>query len=183
MLSWSNIKNKPLRRDIQPTIGMNRILQIVPVLDTAIYADEDVLFATAEIFAIDEIAGPSSNNGTAPAFIRNGGQLIIQSLTVIDFDKEAAAIDLWLLKAASSIGTLNGAEGISDANAVNILWQQSITSYTALANCSFAKVDNIGKLLHAAPDSDSLYIAGVSQGTPTYTAATDLLIRIECVAS
>jgi hypothetical protein len=66
------------------------VLDLTLSLDTAIYADADVLAATQEV---------------PLAFAAPGGTLTVRNVLVLDEDDQGIAFDIIFLNAASSIGT------------------------------------------------------------------------------
>ena len=106
----------------------------------------------------------------------SGGILILQSVTVLDKDDQAAAFDLVFLDTNTSIGTEDSAVSISDANAEDIIGAISIaaTDYVDLVGSQFATKSGIG-LEMKAESSTSIWVAGITRGTPTYTASGVLI--------
>lgn len=128
-------------------------------LDTGgAYADADVLADTQEI---------------ANVFRLPGGTIWLQNIRIVDEDDQGAALDLIFLDAASSLGTENSAVSISDALSRTELWRVSVASgdYYDQGGSRIACIGSIATLLKAASGSTSLFVAAVSRGTGTYTAA------------
>jgi len=134
------------------------IISVTPTLDTSIYASGDLMFEQTTI---------------ASAVRVNGGRAILQSLTVIDEDDQGVAFDLWISSANSDFGTLNSAPSISDAVSRDLLGYIAIATgdYKDLGGVKVATLRNIGLLVEANSTSNSIYAAGVTGGTPTYTAS------------
>lgn len=127
-------------------------------LDTGAYADADVLADTQEIADIF----PQDTVG------------IWQSLTVLDTDDQAVAMDVLILKTNVSIGTENSAVTVSDANADEIMATVNIATgdYVDLANSQLANKTSIGHVVTTDTTSNSLWVAAITRGgTPTYSAA------------
>jgi hypothetical protein len=143
-----------------------------PVLDTTQYAASDVLSETTEI------ANFFRANGV-------GGMLI--SLQVVDRDKEANDdMVVYFLDANVSVGSRNAAEGMDDADVDHILAKVAInntTDWTTMANHKIAQLGALNRILKPAADSRSLFVAIIcgSTGTRTYTAATDIRLKIGVV--
>lgn len=134
------------------------VLEVTLSLDTAAYADGDVLADTQTV---------------TNAFKIPGGRMILQSVTVLDEDDQGQAFDLIFLDTNNSLGTENAAVSITDANARRIFGRVSIAAgdyYDLVAN-RIATVTNIGLVLAAATGSRSLFLGAVSRGTGTYTAS------------
>lgn len=135
------------------------VLDLTPVLDTSIYADGDVLFDTIAL---------------ASAFDYAAGVRTLQSIHILDEDDQGVALDLVFLDTLVTLGTINGAPSITDANARKILgWVHfATTDYIDLGGARIAIKTGIGLMLKAAAASTSLFVAGITRGgTPTYTAS------------
>jgi len=136
---------------------------VVPVLDTSAYASGDVLWTTPVVI---------------PNACRiKGGVALLKSLYIVDFDDQGVAFDLFFQNAASSLGTVNGAPNISDANALaSIVGRVPIatTDYVDLGGVRIARPTNAvcESMMQALTSSRDLYISAVNgAGTPTFTAA------------
>lgn len=144
-------------------MGAN-LITITPTLDTNAYADGDVLFAPTEVKEAAQAAG---------------GVTMLQSVTAIDASDQGAAFDLLFFNGASvSLGSLNAACSISDADALFHMGRVQILSsdYYDLGGCRVAGLNAIGRIMLPLPTSRSLYVAGISRGTGTY-AASALTLR------
>jgi hypothetical protein len=93
-------------------------------------------------------------------------------VTVLDKDDQAADFDLIFLDAATSIGTEDAAVDITDAEAEDVIGCVSIVAadYVDLIANQVATKTGIG-LEMKTDGSTSLYVAGVTRGTPTYSAS------------
>ena len=140
-----------------PVSAAYTVVTVTCSLPIGALSDGDVMFDTQEIAAAVQLSG---------------GVSILQSVTVLDKDDQGIAFDLVFLDAATSIGTEDSAVSISDANAEDILGTVSIVGgdYADLIGSQVATKTNIGLELQAAA-STSLYVAGITRGTPTYTAS------------
>jgi hypothetical protein len=128
------------------------------VADTSQYADNDVLAVVQEITNV----------------FQHTPHRTLQSVQLLDEDDQGQDIDLLFFNATATLGTINTAVNISDADARKCIGRVSIltTDYTDLVNSMFATKTNIGLMLKAADGVTSLWIgAVVRSGTPTYTAA------------
>lgn len=125
-------------------------------LDTSAYAAGDVLFDFQEV---------------ADAARESGGAVLIQSITVVDADDQKAEMDIFVASAAVSLGTENAAPDISDANAATVqkLCTVLASDYEDLGGVAVATMNNLGLVVGAV--GTSIYIGGITQGTPTHTAA------------
>lgn len=143
-----------------------RVINFTPVVDTAIYANGDVLFDTAVI--------------TGALFDKNR-PMILDSVTAFDKSDAANIVDLYFLDANVAMGTINGGPSISDANIVNILGVVSIAAadWKDLGGARVACKNNLGLIVKPATDTQDLYCAGVLGAvTPTFGAASDFVLRL-----
>jgi hypothetical protein len=104
-----------------------------------------------------------------------GGTAFLHSLTVLDVADTGIAFDIYLLTAELSLGTANGALAITDQAARSLVNGGGLISITSsdlidIGGARLATIKNIGLLLQAAPNSRSLFISSVSQGTATYAS-------------
>lgn len=139
--------------------GKTMLTSLTFSLDTAIYADGDVLADTQLLAACLRV-----NDGTG----------ILQSAVFNDKDDQGVAFDVYVLNANNSLGTENSAPSITDANADAILGKFSVgaADWDDLVACRVASIKNIGLAVKGASGTDDLYIALRTRGgTPTYTAS------------
>lgn len=134
------------------------VIDVTCSLDTSAYTSGDVLFDTQSVSSVGRV---------------NAGVVVLQSIFVLDEDDQGAAIDIYFLDANNSLGTENGAPNISDANARSILGYVSISSadYKDLGGCKMLTKTGIGLVMKLGAGVTTLYIAGVTGGTPTHTAS------------
>lgn len=139
---------------------------ITPVCDTAAYAVGDVLFTATEI--------PN-------ALVVGGSVALLAGVRVIDKDDNAAAgMDLYFFsKPAVSMGTLNAAAtNITDADADFFLGKVSIAAGdwedvggAKWANATLTPGKQIPVLSEDGVKTTSVWVIGVTRGTPTQTAS------------
>lgn len=151
-------------------------VDVVPVMDTGIYANGDLWFDTIVAdFGV----------------MLNDGSCFITDISILDRDDQAAAIyDIFILDALNGLGTLNSTVTITDALAASvrgrIRFDGTATAPEIVADLGPSKYyqktsGNVGlpmlvKSQSATPTK--LYIAGVVvTGTPTQTA-TGITVRI-----
>lgn len=135
-----------------------RVVEFVPVLDTNAYADNDVLFVAIEV----------------PQFFREkGGGALLHSVTVLDGDDQNIGFELFFSNATHTLGTINAAISVSDADAAKLKRLLFTTANMSdLINSRLFQREGVGLTLGAAADSTSLWVSGaVRGGTPTYTAS------------
>jgi len=136
------------------------IVDFVPVLDSSAYAAGDVLFDRTQL-DVGNYANPGQNDAQK---IR--GRIL--SVGVLDKDDQGVAMDLYFLKADVSMGIGNSAPSITDTNAENIIGFVTATASKDLGGCRFGQADCDVRF---SITGETLYLAGVTQGAPTHTAA------------
>ena len=115
------------------------------------------------------------------AVFAKGRTATLVSITGHDKDDQGIAMDLVFTQAAVTLGTLDAAVSISDANLATGVFLGHVriatTDYIDLINGQgFTKLLNPGLVLEAGSTTRSLYVAGITRGgTPTYTASGLLL--------
>ena len=133
------------------------LITVTPTCDTGGINQHDVLFDYVEI--------PN-------AVAINGGSSIIQSIQLLDEDHQGGVIDLVFQSDNTSLGSVDNAVSIADADARDIQGSVSMTSYFDGIAWQMSTKNNIGLVVKAAADSTSLYIAGVIRtASLTYTAS------------
>ena len=142
--------------------GTDVYKEVALVLDTVQYASGDVLFVTQEI----------------TGFYPDAHEVMLDTVVVLDKDDQGIAFDLIFFRTEASMGAAaNAAVDISDANADEIASIVSIeeADYVDLANSKFAAVplNRAGMAMKLKPGlgETSLYIGGITRGTPTHTAS------------
>lgn len=142
------------------------VAKAVPVTDTNAYAAGDLIGAAALEF---------------DASIYDGGSGVIQSLRLVDQDKEQAAIDVIFFdeNPSGTTFTNNGAFDVADADMTKVIGHVSIlaSDYCALSDNAFATKTGIG-LAFKLTTGKKLYAALVARAAVTYTAATDLRLAV-----
>lgn len=143
------------------------VVTVTPTLDIAgAYAGGDLLFDSAEV---------------ANAVRENGYAAILESVTVLDKADQGVAFTLLIANANTDFGTPNSAPNPDDTEAETVIgWVPIATAdYVDLGDSKVACVRNIGLMLQAGAATTSLWIAAINgTGTPTYGAATDLVIKL-----
>ena len=138
--------------------GNSSVFEVTLSLDTNAYASGDVLADTQAMTACMRV-----NQGTA----------VIHSITLLDEDDQAQALDLLFLRTDVTIGTENSAVSVSDANAREIMGVVEVAAadYVDLVGSQIVTKTNVGIVVDAAAGADDLYVAAISRGTGTYTAS------------
>lgn len=148
--------------------GTTTLTAITFSLDTAAYADGDVLADTQALSACLRV-----NDGTG----------IIQDVVFNDEDDQGQAFDVLILQANTSLGTENAAPNITDANARNIVGRFQVLTgdWYDLGGVRVANIKNIGIGVKGATGTDDIYLALISRGTGTYTASgITAVVKILC---
>lgn len=138
----------------------------VSVTPTVLAADAydagDVIFTGAELaLAVPDV----------------GGYARLMGWQVTDVDDEGAQLDIYLTQLSTVFAALDAAPSISDANmlAANIQGHPLSTgTYKDVGGFKMFGQDNVNKIVKAAAGTRSLYVHGISSGTPTFTAVGDL---------
>jgi len=136
--------------------GKTGYIEVIATLDTAIYASGDILFDTQVVQgALNESLGTG----------------IIHSVTLLDKDDQAGALDLLFLRTNVSIGTENAALNVSDTFADEIIGVVEIVAgdYVDLANSQIVCKTNLG-IGFRGDDMQKIYVAAISRDAKTYTA-------------
>jgi PKD repeat protein len=135
--------------------------------DTNAYATGDVLVATVAVPIVSDFSGPKVL------------RLRIDQLGLIDAAIQNGALDIVILDANVSMGTVNSAVAITDANAVNVVkvLNVSASNYNTLkaADNSVANIDLAAPIYVTSTDG-SFYVSLISRDAKTY-AATSLTFR------
>jgi hypothetical protein len=134
------------------------IINVTFVLDTAIYAANDVL------------AIPTVVTG---AFRKVDGEGIIQSIVLNDKDDLGIALWVVILDANVSLGAINATAGITDVNADNILGIIPVETadWIDIGGCRIATLRNLNLPVKSVAGASTLFIGLITRGTPTHTAA------------
>lgn len=156
------------RDDPLPVTTASRIVDVTLSLDTsAAYASGDVLADTQVV-------------SNAMRIINGNG--LLNSIVVIDEDDQNQALDLVFMSANVSLGTENSAPSITDANARNILGivRVNASDFVDLGGVDVATITGLTLGLQAASGTPDLYVAAITRGTPTHTAA-GLRLRLNII--
>lgn len=144
---------------LRTTAGDGDVWTVTLSLDTSAYASGDLLADTQSIGAVCD---------------QQGGDVILDSVTVIDEDAQGVKFYLFITSASTSFGTENSAPNITDANLRNVNGVVTIltTDYVTVSGAKIATKTGIGLHCKAASGSQTLYVAVLNDtGTPTFTAS------------
>ena len=117
--------------------------------------------------------------GAVTSFSNIPQHAVIHSVIVIDRDSENVNLDIVLFRSSIAGSAANAAFAPSDAELSTCVGSVLVDTWKAFSTNSLGVVDNVG-LPYWTP-SGTLYFQCVTRGTPTYTAATDLLIALGIV--
>jgi hypothetical protein len=139
--------------------GPAKLITVAMVVDTAILASGELVADTQAIpDAVDETGRPA----------------LLQSITILDTDDQtASAYDIYILDRNVSMGTLNAAPSISDANSAALLGPPiaiATGDWKDLGGAKISGKEAIGKIVKPY-SGRSLYAAIVNgAGTPTFAS-------------
>ena len=139
------------------TLPVADLIPVTFVSDTSILADGDVICATVEIPNAVELSGGAS---------------LLTQIIIYDADDQGVALDVVFLRSNVSLGTVNGAPNISDANAREIIGTKRIatTDYIDFGGARVATLET--NMILKALTGQSIFASLISRGgTPTYTAS------------
>jgi hypothetical protein len=144
-------------------------VEVTPTVDTSAYADGDLLF--------DKVLIPGCGwSGAEP--------VNLQTVVLQDVDDEAGTnIELYFFNTSTTLGTINSAFNPSDTLMLACVGMLEVPGSEAV-DYGGGKITCLHGLNMVMPtvavtgSGASLYVAGVVRGAPTYTAATDLKLRL-----
>lgn len=141
-----------------------KTFEIIPVVTAVQYTAGDVLFNTTEL---------------ANAFPANGGTITLEEVFVFDRDDQGVEMDIVFLNAAYDLGTVNSPLDILAAEATAIQAFITLATWEDMTAFKMAWIrpPNVGEVMKAAAASRSLYVAGISRGTPTHSVG-GLTVRV-----
>lgn len=138
-------------------MAQTSVYEVTPVLETSILADNDVFFIPIEV----------------PQVFEKGLPRTLDSIVVLDGDDQNTDFDLIFSNASITLGSLNGAISVSDADAAKIIGATSMLAashaFDLINSILFVKTA-VGLVLKGT--TNSLWVSGVVRsGTPTYSAS------------
>ena len=141
------------------------VLEATVATDTNVYADHDQI---GSLLTISDAFSGTSKKG------------VIVSVSVLDKSSQSSALTVHFFDASPTVASSdNAALNITDAELADKhigKVEIAATDYQALSASSVATVDNAGVVISSK--SKNLYLIVESAGTPTYTSATDLVLKI-----
>lgn len=151
--------------------GKSRVDTVTPVLSLVPYSDGDQMGVPIELKQLLDNPGDT---------------IAIQTISVLDKAKQKAAFDILFFDTLPVVSSSDNAPlDISDAEmAAKYIGKASLAaaSYSDLVNNSVGLINNLGLLLQGAGNSASanfsVWCVFQCHGTPTYTSASDLVVKI-----
>lgn len=142
------------------------VFDFTPVLDTAQYAQNDVLWIAKEI----------------PGFFTDlYTPRTLQTVVGVDEDDENVVFDIYFFNADATLGTLNGAINITDADMRKFVGAVVLATGDMIdfINSRGYSKTNIGLEMAPSGSSTSIWCAGClrSAATPTYATASDIKLK------
>jgi hypothetical protein len=157
-----------------PIISATRWVQVIPTTETSALDAGDVVF--------DRKIVPNCVGG----YDRTGW---LMSVTVVDATDQKAALELVFLKADVTLGTIDAAPSISDANALHVLGVVHVPAsaydvstnphgWVDLGGVSTCTITGINLPITPVATTADIYVAAFTPGTPTYAAATAITLNL-----
>ena len=150
--------------------GVDDVSEAILSLDTAVYADGDLLCQAVELV---DVCAPNF-----PAFI--------VSATLLDYDDQAGDLTLVFFRAnPGHLGAINAAMAINNAQAEMVLCVISIATadYTDLGAQCIGQPEFYPRKVRALDGSSSLWVAAQAGAASTYASGRMLLkvgvVRVE----
>lgn len=127
--------------------------------------------------ALDAVGGKLTFANAAPVA---NGKGVINSVTIIDDDKESAALELWLFSQDFTNTADNAAFDPSDADLENCIGVIEISTahYKTANDNGVATVPYVGIEFQCTNGGTSIYGQLKCTATPSYTATTDLTVKL-----
>jgi len=131
--------------------------------------------SAAAIYAAGDAVGGLLTFANAARVSGGGG--VIKNMIIIDDDKETGALELWLFKATFTPTADNAAFTVSDADLENCIGVISTANgdWFAAANNQVADVETSKRY---DLTGTSMFGQLVTRGTQTYTATTDITVKV-----
>lgn len=146
------------------------VVTITPVVAAEVHTGGDLLFDSTEI---------------ANAVRVNGYTAIVESIVIRDLGNQKAGMTLIFANAATDFGVPGGVPDPDDTDALTALATVAVVAgdYVDLGANAIATISNIGLLLKAAGGTTSLYMAAITNETPTPASTSDYVIDVALLRS
>jgi hypothetical protein len=139
-----------------------KIIRVTPTVSTSAYTANNVLFATTAI----PISVTSGNTrGT------------ILAVSIVDRVRQPVqTITLTFLRSNVALGTLNSAVSITNTNALEIVAQTTVTTSVDLGSSRYGETQSL--TIPFDVPGGNLWVAAQTGGTPTFSAADAIRLRV-----
>jgi ribosomal protein S8E len=139
-----------------------KIIRVTPTVSTSAYTANNVLFATT---AVPISVTPSSSRGT------------ILGVSIVDRVRQPVqTITLTFLRSNVALGSLNAPVTMTNTNALEIVGQATVTTSVDLANSRYGETQSLS--IPFDVPGGSLWVAAQTSGTPTFSAADAIRLRV-----
>ncbi len=161
VLGLGNGENSQMQADskghIKVTGGSGVVIDFTPVLDTSIYADNDVLFISTILTGVSDVAG---------------GTVELVSAVCFDGDDQGTEVEVFFTTNATTPGTINAALSAADTVFDDIVGRAHFVTFNDLINSQNCILTGQNQVIQLPAGIKDLYAFGVVRsGTPTYTAS------------
>lgn len=162
-LAGTTLDYNGIATDLSGRVKVNAVNQyitadVTTTCDTSANDAGDVLFDRVTTGTISRLAG---------------GYVVLDSVIVYDQDDQSAAnMTLYFLDTDTSLGTVNAAPSISDANALKIVGRLPVlsTDFVDIGGAKLAVLKDINMPMKCDAAAQALFVAATTAGTPTQTA-------------
>jgi len=143
---------------------LSKVVEAAPTIDTSAYSTGDLIGAELALL------------GAVRSGVSSG---VIDSIEIVDADRETVDIDVVFFDAnPAAFGADNAAFDPTDADLLNIVCVVSVTTHVDFNDNGVSIARGVNCPFKLAQGQTTLYAALVSRAAVTYTAATDLLLRV-----
>jgi len=153
---------------VEGALGAHSSTEVTVTVDTSPYANGDQIDSVLEADGI--IGGPNEDNAT------------LVGVTLVDASSQESDLEIWFFDHnVTTVSSDNDAFNVSDSNMTSFMGAVIISKgdYLAAANNSVAYVPaEVPLRQDTSQSSPGVYLVIVSRGTPTYSATTDLNLRL-----
>lgn len=145
-----------------------RVKQLTPVIGVSAYGAGDLIGSAAMEFKKALGVGHKERGG------------LIQQVTIIDLAAQAADLDVVFFDTEPDTTTFtdNAAFAPADADLDYLIGYASVTTWNSFSANAIGQATGLNMPFVLEEQDASLWAALVSQGTPTYSATSDLIIKV-----
>lgn len=161
-----------------PRVNITKTIAVTPTISTSpAYTSGDQI---GGVMTLTDVVRQDSNTSV--------GTACLAEVTILDGDKQDAAIDIWFFKVTPTVTSVdNGAFAMTRANqqlqcigSVTLGASGSSGAYSDAAAVSVSDNANLNKIMQVAstaPSPTNIYAIAIVRGTPTYTTTTSLVFQ------